>query len=131
MTRETDNANSKPDNPSESKIPLHYRLAENLIINEIAGKMPEIHMPAVFWSIKKRLLRKFIGEYFEKHKELPSGSHDVGKMENCSLFNGVIDFDVVKQNIYEDLKRKDGLNFQTWKEGGVRSDIKSTRKIRM
>ena len=131
MKKDIDTGNSKPGNPAVLRIPLHYWFAEKLIINEITGEMPEIHMPAVFWSIKRRLLRKFIWEYFEKHEEIPGGCLGVWKIENCHLFKGVIDFDAVKQKIYEDMKHKYDRNRQAWNAGSVRSDFKFTSKFRI
>jgi len=103
MKNDIDTGNSKPGDPAVLRIPLHYWFAEKLIINEITGEMPEIHMPAVFWTIKRRLLRKFIWEYFEKHEEIPGGCLDVWKI----------------------------LNRQAWNAGGVRSDFEFTSKFRI
>ncbi len=127
MKKEIDTVNPKPDTGPECTIPTHYCFAEKLIVNEIIGKMPQTHMPAVEWTIKKRNLIIFIREYLIKHKSLPDGCHKIDETNGFGSFAEAIDFDAVKQKIYDAMEHKYYLNRLAWNEGRVKSAFRFTR----
>ena len=128
MKKENDAVNSKPGNRAAGGIPIQLYFAEKLIINEIIGEMPETHMPAVAWTIKKRNLLIFIREYCIKHGSLPVGCHNLGSASTFGSFAEAIDFDAVKQKIHDAMEYKYYQNRQAWNEGSVKSDFKPRKK---
>ena len=104
MDKENDAVN--PAAADERGYPSHYCFAENLIVNEILGDMPEVHMPAVAWSIRKRNLIIFLREYINRHNCLPHGRHQIDDATGFGCFNEAIDFVAVKQKIHNDMKKK-------------------------
>ncbi len=124
MKKETNTGNDAP-----FMIPMHIKFEENLIISEVTGKMPETHMPAIDWIIKKRILGGYLREYYSIHNNLPDGCHDIGKFKNYHSSKLVVDFDAIRQKIHDDLKHKDCLNLRAWNEGGVISNFQVQREI--
>ena len=121
MKKDDDTVDSEPVNDAESEYPSHYYFAEKLIINEILGEMPEVHMPAVAWTIKQRNLIVFLREYISKHQSLPHGCHQLDETKGFGCFDEAIDFDAVRQKILDNMENKYNLNRKAWDEGKVKS----------
>ena len=76
-----------------------------------------------------RQVRSFLNNYFEAHKKLPTGCHDIDEPDQTSFKIGVVDFDDVRKRIHGDLKYKDYLNYKNWIESGDISKFQMSRDL--
>lgn len=108
---------------------MHVKFEIKLIVKEILGKPPKSSIQGIGYIVRKYYLTKYLNEYYLHHKELPFGSHDLGRTKIYNLIIGVIDFDALRHQIYEDLKRKDDHNYKQWIEGSGISNFQMSREF--
>ena len=86
--------------------PMHGRFEINYIVNWITGRRPQVRILEIAWQDKREHIRGFLLDFLARHRRLPTGRHDLGCTPTFRLSVGVIDFDVVRQELHDDLEHR-------------------------
>lgn len=105
-------ATSRPEacKPVAPGTSMHFRFEINLMTNTIVGSRPKINILNFAWEDKKRHVRDYIGEYYNRRHVMPAGRHDLGITEEHHLTVGIVDFDKVRRQVLIELEKKERLN---------------------
>ncbi len=85
---------------------MHCRFEARRLTAFVLGPCPRIKILRIAWLDKKGHLERFLNDHYASHKCLPRGRHDLGVTENHGLRIGVLDFDRVRAQMRQALRRE-------------------------
>lgn len=94
---------------------MHCRFEARRLGAFILGPRPQVKILQIAWLEKQQHIVSFLDEYYELHKTLPRGRHDLGATETHGLRLGVLDFDRVRGQMQQTLPRESG-RWRRWRQ---------------
>ena len=85
---------------------MHCRIEARRLAAFVLGPRPRVKILQIAWFDKKSRIDRFLNDFYAAHKCLPRGRHDLGVSENHGLSIGEIDFDRIRAQTHEALRRE-------------------------
>ncbi len=85
---------------------MHCRFEARRLVAFLLGPPPRVKILQIAWTDKKRHIDRFLNDYYDRHKCLPSGRHDLGVTAAHGLRIGVLDFDRIRAQMRMTLRRE-------------------------